>query len=106
MSWFVLVISGLMESVWATALGKVDGLTKIVPVLVFVGGLFLSMSGLAYAMKTIPTGTAYAVWTGIGAASTVMIGIITRTENVSAAKIILLICLIGCIIGLKIVSKS
>ncbi len=101
-----MVFSGLMESVWATALGKIDGLSKTTPIIVFVIGMILSMAGLAYAMRTIPTGTAYAVWTGIGAAATVILGIILGTESVSIVKILLIIGLISCVIGLKIVSES
>ena len=104
MSWIVLVISGVMESVWATALGRMDGFHKPVPVIVFIVGMTLSMLGLGYSMRTISTGTAYAVWTGIGAALTIVIGIATGTESVSAAKVILLIGLLSCVIGLKAVS--
>ena len=106
MAWIVLVASGMMESVWATALGKMDGFSKPLPRIVFVVGMVLSMTGLGCAMKSIPTGTAYPVWTGIGAALTVVIGIVTKTEPVSALKIALLIGLIACVIGLKLVSKA
>lgn len=106
MAWAVLIISGLMEGVWATALGRIDGFHKIVPLAVFIVGLVLSMSGLAYAMKSISVGTAYAVWTGIGAVTTVVVGIINGTESVSMIKIILLIILVSCIVGLKLVSKA
>ena len=66
MAWIVLVISGLFEAVWATALGKSDGFSKMSPTVVFILGLIVSMAGLAYAMRTLPIGTAYAVWVGIG----------------------------------------
>ena len=68
MAWIVLVISGLFEAVWATALGKSDGFSKMSPTIVFVLGLIVSMAGLAYAMRTLPIGTSYAIWVGIGAA--------------------------------------
>jgi quaternary ammonium compound-resistance protein SugE len=106
MSWIVLVISGVMESVWATALGRIDGMSKPIPVIVFILGLTFSMLGLGYSMRTISAGTAYVVWTGIGAALTVIIGIISGTETVSLAKVLLLIGLVACVAGLKIVSKS
>ena len=70
-AWIILIVSGILEAVWATALGRSGGLTKLVPSLVFGGGLILSMAGLAFAMREIPTGTAYATWVGIGAALTV-----------------------------------
>ncbi len=72
MAWFVLIVSGVLEAIWATSLGKSAGLTKLGPTVVFVGALALSMAGLARAMRDIPTGTAYAVWVGIGAALTVV----------------------------------
>ena len=69
MAWVILVISGAMEAVWATALGKSEGFTKLGPSIVFVVGCAFSMIGLATAMKSLPVGTAYAVWVGIGGAS-------------------------------------
>ena len=106
MAWIVLIISGVMEAVWATALGRMDGLNKITPLIIFIAGLVLSMLGLGYAMRSIPTGTAYCIWTGIGAAITVIIGIVTKTEPVSVLKIVFLIGLVCCVIGLKVVSKG
>ena len=67
MAWFVLVVSGVLEAVWATALGRSDGLSRLVPSVVFGVAVVLSMIGLAQAMRTLPVGTAYAVWVGIGA---------------------------------------
>jgi len=70
-SWVILIISGVLEAVWATALGKSEGFTKLWPSVVFGVGLLASMGGLALALRDIPTGTGYAVWVGIGAALTV-----------------------------------
>ena len=106
MAWIVLIASGVMESVWATALGKMDGFSKPLPLIVFIVGLTFSMVGLGYSMRTIPTGTAYSVWTGIGAALTVIIGIVKKTEPVSILKIIFLVGLVSCVIGLKVVSNT
>ena len=106
MNWIVLVLSGCMEAVWAIALGKSDGFTKLVPTVVFILGMVASMAGLAYAVKSLPTGTAYAVWVGIGASITVIYGMLTGSEPVSTAKVLLIIGLIGCIIGLKLVSET
>ena len=58
MAWLVVVVSGVLEAVWATALGRSEGLTRVVPTVVFASGLLLSMAGLAYSMRTLPTGTA------------------------------------------------
>ena len=77
MAWVVLVLSGVLEAVWAVALGRTEGFSRPVPSVVFVVGLVLSMLGLAYAMRTLPVGTAYAVWVGIGAALTVGFGMAT-----------------------------
>jgi len=103
MSWIVLIVSGVLEAVWATALGRSDGLTKLWPSVVFVGALLLSMGGLALAMREIPTGTAYAVWVGIGAALTVLYAMVFGAEPASLAKVLLILGLVGCIVGLKLV---
>ncbi|MEE1296436.1 MAG: multidrug efflux SMR transporter [Bifidobacterium sp.] len=102
MAWPVLVAAGICEAVWAIALDKTQGFTKLIPTLVFVAGLVASMGGLSYAMRSIPTGTAYSVWVGIGAALTVMYGMATGTEPVSVARIVCLVGLVACIIGLKL----
>ena len=104
MAWLVLVISGVLEAVWATALGMSEGFTKLVPSIVFGGTLILSMAGLAYAMRDLPVGTSYAVWVGIGAVLTVTYAMITGEESVSLIKAALIVVLIGCIVGLKLVS--
>jgi quaternary ammonium compound-resistance protein SugE len=102
MTWLVLVLSGVLEAVWATALGRSEGFSKIGPSIVFVVSLVASMGGLAYAMRTLPIGTSYAVWVGIGASLTVAYAMITGTEPFSLVKAALLVVLIGCIIGLKL----
>lgn len=104
MAWFVLISSGVLEAVWATALGKSDGLTKLVPSVVFLVTMTISLFGLAYAMKTLPTGTSYAIWVAIGATLAVVYGMATGAESVSTVKVLLLIGLVGCIAGLKLVS--
>jgi len=104
MAWFVLIASGVFEAVWAVALGKSDGFTKLVPSLVFLGGLVISMGGLAYAMRTLPTGTSYAIWVAVGASLAVIYGMVTGDESASLPKILLLTGIIGCVIGLKLVS--
>ena len=103
MPWIVLVLSGVLEAVWATALGRSEGLTRLTPSVVFIVGLTLSMAGLAYAMRTLPVGTSYAIWVGIGAALTVAYGMATGTETVSLIKVLLLLGIVGCVVGLKAV---
>ncbi|HST65069.1 MAG TPA: SMR family transporter [Mycobacteriales bacterium] len=102
MSWLVLVLSGAFEAVWSTALGKSYGLSRLGPSAVFVVALVLSMGGLAYATRDLPIGTSYAVWVGIGAVLTVAYAMITGTEAVSVAKVLLLAGIVGCVIGLKV----
>lgn len=104
MHWLILIISGLFEAVWATALGKSEGLTRLTPTLVFVGGLVLSMVGLAYAMRELPTGTAYSVWVGVGATVTVLYAMATGTEPVSLLKVLFLLMIVAGIVGLKVTS--
>ncbi|WP_040156119.1 DMT family transporter [Mobilicoccus massiliensis] len=103
MAWIVLVVSGMFEAVWAVALARSDGFTRLWPSLVFFAACAVSMGGLAYAMRTLPTGTSYAIWVAVGASLTVAYGMVTGTETVSLVKILLLLGIIGCVIGLKLV---
>ena len=103
MSWLILVVSGVLEAVWATALGRSEGFTRLTPSLVFLVSSPLSLVGLAYAMRELPVGTSYAVWVGIGASLTVVYAMASGTEPVSAAKVLLILGLIGCVVGLKVV---
>ena len=103
MAWIVLIVSGILESVWATALGRSENFTKLWPTVIFGATLALSMAGLAFALRDIPTGTAYAVWVGIGVALTVTYAMIFGGEPSSIIKVLLLIGLVGCIVGLKLV---
>ena len=102
MAWLVLILSGVLEAVWAVALGRSEGFSRLAPTLVFLVGLVLSMGGLAYALRTLPVGTGYAVWVGVGASLTVVHGMASGAEPVSAIKVVLLVGLIGCVIGLKV----
>ena len=102
MSWLILILSGVLEAVWAVALGKSEGFSRVGPSVVFFVALTVSMGGLAYAMRSLPTGTSYAVWVAVGASLTVAFGMISGSESVSATKIVLLLGLVGCVIGLKV----
>ena len=101
MSWVVLVLSGVLEAVWATALGKSEGFSRPVPSVVFVVALLMSMGGLAYAMRELPLGTSYAVWVGIGAVLTVVYAMATGAEPVSPLKVLFLAMIVGGVVGLK-----
>ncbi len=102
MSWLVLVLSGVLEAVWATALGRSEGFSRLAPSVVFAVALVLSMVGLAYAMRELPVGTAYAVWVGIGAVLTVLIAMVSGEEPVSLVRLLLLGGIVGCVVGLKV----
>ncbi|MBV6756480.1 DMT family transporter [Rhodococcus opacus] len=101
MAWIVLVLSGVLEAVWATALGRSEGFSKLGPSVVFGVALVFSMAGLAYAMRSLPTGTSYAVWVGIGAALTVGFAMLTGAESATPVKILLILGIVGCVVGLK-----
>lgn len=104
MAWLILVGSGLLEAVWAVALGASQNFRRRRPTAVFVVAMPASLVGLAVAMDSIPTGTAYAVWVGIGASVTVAWAMLTRQEAASAARIALLLVLVASVAGLKAVS--
>lgn len=106
MSWIILLASGVLEAVWATALGASKGLTRLAPMIVFAVALVLSMAGLAWAMREIPTGTAYAVWVGVGAGLTIVWAMLTGAESASVIKILLVIGIVACVVGLKLVSDA
>ena len=102
MHFLVLVLSGVLEAVWATALGRSEGFTRLAPTVVFGVALAGSMAGLAFAMRGLPIGTAYAVWVGIGAALTAGYAMATGTEPASVLRVLLLAGIVGCVIGLKL----
>lgn len=105
MPWIVLLVSAVFEAVWATALGKSDGLSVLGPSVVFFVALALALSmlGLGWATKHIPIGTAYAVWVGVGAALTVTYAILTGDESVSVGKVVFIAGIIAAVVGLKLV---
>ena len=104
MAWVVLGLSGVLEAVWATAMGRSEGFTRLWPTVVFGVALVVSMAGLAYAMRELPVGAAYAVWVSIGASLTVVYAMATGAEPASAMKVLFLAMIIGGVVGLKAVS--
>ncbi|MER6302314.1 SMR family transporter [Kitasatospora sp. NPDC001539] len=102
MAWLVLIVSGLLETVWAVALDSSKGFSRPVPTLVFGVALLLSMGGLAYAMRTIPIGTGYAVWVGIGAVGTALYGMAVLGDAVTMARIGCLVLIVAGVVGLKV----
>lgn len=106
MAWIILLISAVLEAVWAVALGASDGLSKPLPTVVFLVGLTLSMIGLARATRELSIGTAYAVWVGIGAALTVGYSMLTGIEPVSPLKLLFIGGILVAVIGLKLLPKQ
>jgi quaternary ammonium compound-resistance protein SugE len=104
MAWLILVIAGLLEMVWALLLKESNGLTKMGPTVGFFVSLLLSMVLLGQSLKTLPVGTAYAVWTGIGAAGTALVGMIFLGESRDVMKIVSLVLLLAGIVGLRVAS--
>lgn len=101
MPWLYLLIAGLMEVVWATALARSDGLSAPLPTLVTVVALVASMGLLALALRDLPLGVAYAVWVGIGVFGTSAFGMLWLGETVSAARLAFLGLLLLSVAGLK-----
>jgi quaternary ammonium compound-resistance protein SugE len=107
MPWLILILSGALEAVWAAALHRTfqaSGRRRIAPALLFLLSVLASMAGLAVAMQAIPTGTAYAVWVGVGVVLTSAYANITRAERPTAARLLLLTGLAACVVGLKVVA--
>ncbi|MBK5074954.1 quaternary ammonium compound efflux SMR transporter SugE [Budviciaceae bacterium CWB-B4] len=101
MAWIILFIAGLLEVVWAVGLKYSHGFTRLTPSIITAVAMAASVFLLANAMKTLPVGTAYAVWTGIGAVGAAVTGIVLLGESASVMRIISLCLIIGGIIGLK-----
>lgn len=106
MAWVVLFVAGLCEIGWAVGLKYTDGFTRLWPT-VFTGvSLVVSMGLLGVAMKSLPLGTAYAVWTGIGAVGTVILGIVLFKEPATVARLVCVGLIVSGILGLKVLSPS
>lgn len=104
MVWIVLMLSGVLEAVWATALEASENFKYRKPAVLFVASFTVSLAMLGYALTELPTGAAYAIWVGIGAALVVIVGVVRGQERLSLTKFVLLVTLIGSVIGLQVVS--
>ncbi|AFJ48646.1 quaternary ammonium compound efflux SMR transporter SugE [Shimwellia blattae] len=102
MSWFILVIAGLMEVVWAVGLKYSHGFSRLLPSAITVVAMAISVALLAWAMKSLPVGTAYAVWTGIGAVGASVTGILLMGDSASPLRIASLAMIVVGLIGLKL----
>ncbi len=104
MPWFLLVVAGLLEAGWAIGLKHTDGFTRFVPSLLTIAAIIASMYLLSLAARTLPIGTAYSVWVGIGTLGAIIFGALILGEPMSAARIFFLALLMIAILGLKLTS--
>jgi quaternary ammonium compound-resistance protein SugE len=104
MAWFYLAVAGLFEVAWAIGLKYTDGFTRLWPSLSTVAAMILSLGFLGLALKTLPVGTAYAVWTGIGAIGTVLLGIYLFSEPATATRLACIGLILAGIVGLRVVT--
>lgn len=106
MAWVVLILSGVLEAGWAISLKASEGFSRLWPTLSFLVLAALSFLGLAYALRTLPVGTAYAVWTGIGASITAVVGMAVLGETVSVLKLVSLVLIVAGIVGLNLAENA
>ena len=102
MAWFLLILGGLFEVGFTTSLRFVEGFRNLPWTLAFLGSVTLSMGLLEYASRTIPMGTAYAVWAGIGAVGTVIVGLLFFNEPATTVRVLLILVIVASIAGLKL----
>ena len=102
MSWIILFIAGLLEVVWAIGLKYTHGFTRLTPSVITVSAMIVSIVLLSWAMRSLPVGTAYAVWTGIGAVGAAITGILLLDESANPARLLSLALIVAGIIGLKL----
>jgi quaternary ammonium compound-resistance protein SugE len=104
MAWAYLFVAGLFEVGWAIGLKYTDGFSRPVPSLLTIASMIISLGLLGLALKTLPVGTAYAIWTGIGALGTAILGIVLFGEPATALRLACLGLIVGGIVGLKLVA--
>jgi len=104
MAWLLLFVAGLMEVGWAIGLKYTEGFTRPVPSILTLAAMLISIVLLGLALKTLPVGTAYAVWTGIGAVGTAILGIVLLGDPATAARLFSIGLIVAGIVGLKLVT--
>lgn len=102
MAWVLLIAAGVLEIVWAVALDDARGFTRLWPSVVGIAAAWTSFGLLALALRTLPAGTAYAVWTGIGVVGVAVVGILARGESASPARLVFLVLILAGVVGLKL----
>ena len=106
MNWFILIIAGLFEIAWAIGLKYTEGFTRLWPTVGTVLAMGISVGLLGIAMKSLPVGTAYAVWVGVGAVGTAILGIVLFDESANAGRLVSLALILAGIIGLKLATPA
>jgi quaternary ammonium compound-resistance protein SugE len=106
MNWFILILAGLFEIAWAIGLKYTDGFTRLWPTVGTVLAMAISLGLLGVAMKSLPVGTAYAVWVGVGAVGTAILGIVLLGESANAGRLLSLGLILAGIIGLKMATPA
>ncbi|MFY1678547.1 MULTISPECIES: DMT family transporter [unclassified Streptomyces] len=102
MAWVLLLLAGLLEVGWAVGMKYTEGFTRLVPSLLTGAGIVSSLLLLSYAVRTLPVGTAYGVWVGIGAAGAAVVGMVALGEPATAARIFFVCLLLVAVVGLKL----
>ncbi|OTG96424.1 quaternary ammonium compound efflux SMR transporter SugE [Acinetobacter sp. ANC 3832] len=105
MAWFVLILAGLFEVVWAYSMKMSDGFSKLTPSIITLVFMILSFGLLAYAMRTLPLGTAYTIWTGIGAIGSFLIGIFILGEPATAMRMLAAVLIVAGLVLMKLSSS-
>ena len=105
MAWMMLILAGIFEVVWAYSMKLSDGFSKLTPSIVTIFFMILSFALLAYAMRTLPLGTAYVIWTGIGAVGSFLIGILVLGEPTSAMRMLAAVLIISGLVLMKVSSS-
>ena len=105
MAWLSVFIAGVFETVWAVGLKYSDGFSRLWPSVLTIGAMMISFWLLSYALKTLPVGTTYAVWTGIGAAGTALMGMLLFGESRDATRLVCIGLIIAGILGLRLVEQ-
>jgi quaternary ammonium compound-resistance protein SugE len=106
MAWIILLVAGLFEIGWAVGLKFTEGFTRPIPMALTVVSFVVSLGMLGWALKTLPLGTAYAVWTGVGAVGTAIVGIVLFKEPATAARLVCLTLIVAGILGLKVFTPA
>ncbi len=106
MAWFILIIAGIFEVVWAFSMKQSEGFTRLWPTAITIGAMIVSFALLSWAMRTLPLGTAYTIWTGIGAVGAFVVGIAFLGESMNAARIIAALLIVSGLVLMKVSSQS